>query len=115
MGSLTNKVAIVTGGSRGIGSCVARAFLAEGLQVSITGRRADDLARAREKLEGSEAETIETFAADVRHYAEMERVIAGTVSRFGGLDVLVNNAGVGVFATWPTCRRNNGPMSSTPI
>ena len=99
MGSLTNKIAVVTGGSRGIGFAVARTLLAEGVRVSITGRRADDLAGARDKLETSPAGRLETFTADVRRYADMERVIAGTVSQFGGLDILVNNAGVGIFAT----------------
>jgi NAD(P)-dependent dehydrogenase (short-subunit alcohol dehydrogenase family) len=98
MDSLSNKIAIVTGGSRGIGLAVARALLAEGLRVCITGRRAGDLEAARQNLESS-AGALETFAADVRRYADMEGVVAGTVSKFGGLDILVNNAGVGVFAT----------------
>jgi NAD(P)-dependent dehydrogenase (short-subunit alcohol dehydrogenase family) len=99
MGSLASRIAIVTGGSRGIGFAVARALVAEGICVSITGRRADDLARARQKLEMSPAGGLETFTADVRRHADMEAVVAGTVSKFGGLDILVNNAGVGVFAS----------------
>jgi NAD(P)-dependent dehydrogenase (short-subunit alcohol dehydrogenase family) len=98
MGSLANKIAVVTGGSRGIGFAVARALLAEGVRVSITGRRSDDLATARQKLESSGG-ALETFTADVRRYADVEGVIAGTVSKFGGLDLLVNNAGVGVFTS----------------
>jgi len=95
--SLADKVAIVTGGSRGIGLAIARALVAEGVHVSITGRTEASLAQARTMLEGAGPGKIEAQQADVRRYADMERVVAITVARFGGLDVLVNNAGIGGF------------------
>jgi NADP-dependent 3-hydroxy acid dehydrogenase YdfG len=95
--SLADNVAIVTGGSRGIGLAIARSLVAEGVHVSITGRNAESLAEARSALEGSGPGKVEAQHADVRRYADMERVVAITAARFGGLDVLVNNAGIGRF------------------
>jgi NAD(P)-dependent dehydrogenase (short-subunit alcohol dehydrogenase family) len=89
-------VAIVTGGSKGIGLAIARALLDRGMQVAITGRNEQDLARAQDHL--AAGATLLALAADVRDPAAAQRAIDETVSRFGGLDVLVNNAGVGRFA-----------------
>jgi 3-oxoacyl-[acyl-carrier protein] reductase len=96
--SLRGQVAIVTGGSRGIGRAVAHALVAQGVNVAITGRTETDLSQARRSIEGAGPAAVETFRADVRDYADVERTITATVARFGGLDILVNNAGVGVFA-----------------
>jgi NAD(P)-dependent dehydrogenase (short-subunit alcohol dehydrogenase family) len=90
-------VAIVTGGSRGIGFAVARALVAEGANVTVTGRDEGHLSDARPRLESAGPGSVEALRADVRSYAEVERVVSATVARFGGLDVLVNNAGFGVF------------------
>ena len=98
---LSGKVALVTGGSRGIGFAIARALVADGAQVAITGRTTADLSVARQKLESvgkGGQDLVETVTADVRRYADAERAISATVARFGGLDILINNAGVGVFA-----------------
>jgi 3-oxoacyl-[acyl-carrier protein] reductase len=97
MTSLADKVAIVTGGSRGIGLAIARSFVAEGIHVSITGRSEASLADARTLLDGAGPGKVEAQQAEVRRYADMERVVAITAARFGGLDVLVNNAGIGGF------------------
>jgi 3-oxoacyl-[acyl-carrier protein] reductase len=94
---LRGKVAIVTGGSRGIGFAVARALVAEGANVTVTGRDDGHLSDARARLESAGPGSVEALRADVRSYAEVERVVSATVARFGGLDVLVNNAGFGVF------------------
>lgn len=96
--SLSGKIAIVTGGSRGIGLAIARRLLAEGAQVAITGRSASHLSAARQQLEGAGPGGVETLRADVRRLDEVQRAVQATVARFGGLDILVNNAGVGVFA-----------------
>jgi 3-oxoacyl-[acyl-carrier protein] reductase len=98
MESLHGKAAIVTGGSRGIGLAIARALVAEGARVTITGRSAAHLSAARRAIEPAGPGSVETLQADVKRYADMERVAAATVARFGGLDMLINNAGVGIFA-----------------
>ena len=96
--SLSGKVAIVTGGSRGIGLAIARALAADGAHVSITGRDESHLSAARPLIEKEGPGSVETLQADVRRYDEVERAVAATVARFGGLDFLINNAGVGIFA-----------------
>jgi NAD(P)-dependent dehydrogenase (short-subunit alcohol dehydrogenase family) len=96
--TLSGKAAIVTGGSRGIGLAVAHALAASGAHVTITGRDDSRLGQARTQLEGAGPGSIEALRADVRRYEDMDRVIGATVVRHGGLDVLVNNAGIGVFA-----------------
>ena len=96
--ALKGKIAIVTGGSRGIGVAIARALVAEGVQVAVTGRSAAHLSAARPRIESAGPGSVETLQADVRDYAQVERAIKATVARFGGLDILVNNAGVGIFA-----------------
>jgi len=90
---LGELVALVTGGSRGIGLAIARALVDRGASVVITGRDRSDLDRAQHEL-GTKALGV---AADVRDPADVERAVDQAVERFGGLDVLVNNAGVGLF------------------
>ncbi len=90
-------MALVTGGSRGIGLAIARALVAGGVQVAITGRSAAHLSAARPRIEAAGPGAVETLQADVRRYDEVKGAIEATVARFGGLDFLVNNAGVGIF------------------
>jgi 3-oxoacyl-[acyl-carrier protein] reductase len=94
MSTLAGKVALVTGGSRGIGLAIARRLQAEGAAVAITGTNQERLDAAARGLTAGRALAIR---ADVRSYAEIESATALTVATFGGLDILVNNAGVGVF------------------
>jgi len=97
MQSIRGQVAIVTGGSRGIGFAIARSLVAEGVQVAVTGRDAAHLSAARPKLEAAGPSSVETLQADVRSYDDVKRAVDATVARFGGLDILVNNAGIGIF------------------
>jgi NAD(P)-dependent dehydrogenase (short-subunit alcohol dehydrogenase family) len=90
-------VSIVTGGSQGIGLAIARALLARGGQVVIAARRDAELQTAAQAL--AAPDRVHTVRADVREPADAERLVAETVRRFGGVDVLVNNAGVGRFAS----------------
>jgi 3-oxoacyl-[acyl-carrier protein] reductase len=97
MQSLNGKVAIVTGGSRGIGLAIARALVADGVHVAITGRDASHLSAARQKVEAAGPGSVETFQADVRSHTDLQHAVDATVARFGGLDILINNAGIGLF------------------
>ena len=98
MESLNGKVALVTGGSRGIGLAIARALVAGGARVTVTGRNEAHLSAARPLIEKAGPGAVETVRADVRQYDEVEHAVAAAVARFGGLDILINNAGIGVFA-----------------
>jgi 3-oxoacyl-[acyl-carrier protein] reductase len=89
-------VGVVTGGSKGIGLAIAQAFLARGMQVAISARKEADLEAAARAL--GEAGRVLAVRADVREPADAQRLVDETVRRFGGVDVLVNNAGVGRFA-----------------
>jgi NAD(P)-dependent dehydrogenase (short-subunit alcohol dehydrogenase family) len=87
MGRLEGKVAIVTGASRGIGAAVARALAAEGVRLGLASRSGDDLG----------LDDIAARPCDVRNLGELEALVAATVERFGRLDILVANAGVGSY------------------
>lgn len=95
-GRLDSKTAVVTGGSRGIGLAITAALLDAGANVVICGTSQSHLDAARRKLKG--AQRLEMVRADVRVRADVDRLIETAVSRFGGLDILINNAGVGTFA-----------------
>lgn len=88
------RVALITGGSRGIGLGIAAALSATGMSVSITGRDTRSLEAARQKLGGAAL----AVRADVQSEQDVAKAVEETVARFGGLDILVNNAGVGTFA-----------------
>ena len=91
---LTGKVAIVTGGSRGIGRSIALGLAAEGCRLAICARGAERLEGTAEELRELGAEVL-AQPADVTDRAELEGFVAGTVERFGRVDILVNNAGGG--------------------
>jgi NAD(P)-dependent dehydrogenase (short-subunit alcohol dehydrogenase family) len=93
-GALLNKIAVVTGGSTGIGLAVASRFAREGAHVVIAGRRQPELDAAVEAI-GSQATAIR---ADVSNLAEIDGLFAEVKSRWGKIDVLVANAGGGSFA-----------------
>src|SRR4051794_15066187 len=95
---LRSKIALVTGGTSGIGRAVAELFAEEGAIVTITGRR-DEL--GREVVAGiHEAGGQAAFAAmDARRLPDVRRVIEETAQRHGRLDILVNNAGISLPRT----------------
>jgi 3-oxoacyl-[acyl-carrier protein] reductase len=89
---LRDKVAMVTGASRGLGRAMASALASEGVRLSICARSADVLEKAAAEL-GAEGANVLAQAADVADTAAMERWTAATTQRFGGIDILINNAG----------------------
>ncbi|MEX0787068.1 MAG: glucose 1-dehydrogenase [Dehalococcoidia bacterium] len=90
--ALTDKVAIVTGGSRGIGRSIAVALAGEGCRVAICARGEGALRSTEAELREHGVDAL-GVVADVTEAADIERLIAETVARFGQLDILVNNAG----------------------
>ena len=90
--------ALVTGGSRGIGYAIARALTADGGRVMITGRDARSVAAAVTKLSRHAPDAVVAGdAIDVRDRPAVERIVAETAEKFGGLNTVINNAGIGVF------------------
>jgi 3-oxoacyl-[acyl-carrier protein] reductase len=90
--SLTDKAAIVTGGSRGIGRAIALALSSEGCRVAVCARGEEALQAAEAELRERGVDAI-AVVADVTKAEDIERLVAQTVERFGRLDILVNNAG----------------------
>ena len=97
MENLTGKIALVTGGTRGIGRAIAAMLLQEGCSVAICGRNQDAVDRAVAELAKETGGKVAGKAADVRNNVDVAGLFRFVDGEFGGLDVLVNNAGVGVF------------------
>ena len=95
MATLTSKVAIVTGGTKGIGYAIAEALLKNGSAVFICGRDEGDVVSATEKLSASG--NVQGLVCDVRKENDVEGMISECVQAFGGVDILINNAGIGYF------------------
>ena len=92
------RIAIVTGGSRGIGREVAEALLGEGWRVCFCGRTPEHVETARRELGARFGDAVSGAAVDARDQAAVDRFVAGVLEREGRIDCLVNNAGLGVFA-----------------
>jgi NAD(P)-dependent dehydrogenase (short-subunit alcohol dehydrogenase family) len=89
-----SRIVLVTGGTRGIGHALAQSLLRAGDTVAVTGTTADGVVRAERELSASGS--VVGITCDVRDPASVEAAVRTAVAKFGGLDVLVNNAGVGV-------------------
>lgn len=102
--ALEGKVAIVTGGSRGIGFAIAAALITRGAHIAITGIKKDHLEKAEAELAriATAGARVLIFAADVRDQLAVQSLVEETARRQGGIDILVNNAGVGWFGNLDT-------------
>ncbi len=96
MSRLAGRVAVVTGGNAGIGEAIAQTFAREGAAVVITGRRQDELDRAVHEITRRNGKAI-AVAGSVTDDRHAEAVVNEAIQRFGSLDILINNAGVGEF------------------
>jgi 3-oxoacyl-[acyl-carrier protein] reductase len=95
---LANRTAIVTGGTRGIGLAIARALVAAGVNVSISARHEDEIETVAAELSKFGSGRCVGFVCDVRDEAHVKSLFANTLAALGGLDILINNAGIGIFA-----------------
>lgn len=92
---LENKIAVVTGGSKGIGRAIAESLLKAGAAVFICARDKSELKRSLEQL--SALGKVDGEVCDVRSEAQIEMMLAECTRVFGGIDVLINNAGIGII------------------
>lgn len=98
MVDLQDKVVLVTGAASGLGEAIASHALASGAQVAMLDRQADGLVRATERM-GEGRHRILPLVVDLLDRAQLKQALTEVVARFGGLDVLVNNAGTDVTAS----------------
>jgi NAD(P)-dependent dehydrogenase (short-subunit alcohol dehydrogenase family) len=91
--SLKGKVALVSGASRGIGAAVARIFAEHGASVMLSSRKIDALEATAATIDGDTA----VFAANAGNHEQAQACVAATIERFGGLDILVNNAATNTY------------------
>ena len=94
------KVALITGGTKGIGFGIAEALLEEGIHVAITGRNKSKVSEAAEKLNSSVTTKVKAIGlmGDVTDFKSIQKAVDDTIKQFGQLDIVVANAGLGHFA-----------------
>ncbi len=92
---LKNKVAVITGGSRGIGFATANRFLAEGAAVILTASSPENAAKAAEKLKAKYPDAaVEGIAPDLSSLEDVTAAFQAVAAKYGRVDILVNNAGI---------------------
>jgi NAD(P)-dependent dehydrogenase (short-subunit alcohol dehydrogenase family) len=94
---MKGKSAVVTGSTKGIGRATAEALVREGVNVCVSARGVDEIKRAVDELSDLGDAQVTGAVCDVRDYESVRALFAHAVAEFGGVDVLVNNAGVGLF------------------
>ncbi len=94
---MNDRVALITGGSKGIGFGIAAALLKDGFKVAITSRSQESANSAAKDLDNNE--NVLALAADVKNYQSQRDAVAKVIEKWGQIDVLVANAGVGHFSS----------------
>ena len=95
--NLKHKTAIVTGGTKGIGRAITEALLREGVSVCVAARHHAEIDKTIKELNQGDEDRARGFVCDVRDYDQVKKLIDYTVKELGGLDILINNAGIGIF------------------
>ena len=95
---LQGKTALITGGSKGIGRAIAEQMLQAGMNVGITGRSINSLNLVTDELTAKYGDKVVSFEADVRDYTAQQNAVSELVAKFGCLNVVIANAGIGHFA-----------------
>src|SRR3712207_3101516 len=93
---LDGRVAVVTGGARGLGRAMAEALASAGASIALTARRLEVAEAAAQELAAATGARAIGIAADVTRPADVEALVARTLDGFGQLDILVNNAGINI-------------------
>ena len=91
--SLSGRTALVTGGSKGIGKAMARAFAEAGANIAISARHEDELKRAKAEIADGTNVKVEYFVADMTQRDQVRKLAKDVLAKLGRVDVLVNNAG----------------------
>jgi NAD(P)-dependent dehydrogenase (short-subunit alcohol dehydrogenase family) len=94
---LRDRVAIVTGGSRGIGLAIAEGLVEQGARVVLSSRKQEDLDREAERINALHPASVTAIPAHAGRPADLERLVDAVMERFGRIDVLVNNAGTNPY------------------
>ena len=96
---LTNKVAIITGASQGLGRELATHFVNEGARVVLVSRSATKIHQLAEELNGKGEERVVAACCDIRHSEKVKETVTNTVKKFGSVDILINNAGTNYISS----------------
>lgn len=104
MQNIVGKVALITGGTKGIGYGIAEALLAEGVNVGITGRSLTGAEEAAKELNNASSQGARAIGveADVRDFVSQEKAMRALLSEFGQIDIVIANAGIGHFGSVET-------------